>query len=79
MESEIWAQLLGPNGGAMAVCFAAGCIATYGFCQKTMLRESKLRIGELKGEITTLREQIKQLETEFRVEIRARVEAAKAA
>ena len=70
--TELWGYLTGPNGGIMALCFGAGCVATYGFCTRTMLRESKMRISELKGEILVLREQIGQLQSELRDEIRQR-------
>ena len=69
---DIWGYLTGPHGGVMALCFGAGCVATYGFCTRTMLRESKLRIAELQGEIVTLRDQVGSLQVELRDEIRER-------
>ena len=72
--TELWTYLTGPDGGVMALCFGAGCVATYGFCQRTMMRESKLRISELKGEIVVLRDQIVALQAELRDEIRVRAD-----
>ena len=72
--AEFLATLTGAHGGTMAIAFATGCVATYGFCQRTMLSDAQMRIGELKGEIMTLRDQIVELDRELRNEIRIRAD-----
>lgn len=50
----------GELGGALALAFGSGCAAGYGFAVRTMVKESRARISELKSEIMALREELKQ-------------------
>lgn len=39
MEGNIWSDLAGPLGGAIAIGFAAGSAATWGFMERVVYRE----------------------------------------
>lgn len=51
MEGEFTSQLLGPLGGAVAIGFGAGSVATWGFMERVVYRE---RVKGLEERISRL-------------------------
>lgn len=55
-------QFTGEMGGTLAVAFAMGAVAGWGFAQRTAVKIANERILELKAEMTTLKGRINELE-----------------
>jgi hypothetical protein len=46
---SLGASLLGPNGGALALAFGAGCASTYAFLLTTTMKSLVTQVNEWKG------------------------------
>lgn len=60
MMSAIMEFLSADGGVKMAGGFATGCVMTWGFCQRTIIKTSKSRIDELQRTVNELKEEVKK-------------------